>query len=430
MTTTHAPACSPGPGTASRCGDEPESITPQAAAAERWQVVVVGAGPAGAAAAITLARQGLRVLVVERGAARRPKVCGCCLSPLAVRELAGLDPGLGPSRAADDGAEVRWLALERVRLLAGGRAAAVALPAGAVLSREALDERLVRTACAAGCQWLPQSVVTTVQDDPGGVTLAVRRGRERVELAADACILATGLAGPVRVNAARPSAGGAVGTRRIAARSRIGCGTTLPATAIDLPAGELVMAVGRGGYCGVVRLEDGRIDVAAAVDPGRLQRGGVAAAVADILREAGGGAATLARAVAAAGFRTTPLLTGVRPLVAGPWRRILVVGDAAAYVEPFTGEGIGWALLAGRLAAESLAGDGSAGLRPPVAAAAAYETAHRRCFTTRHARCRRVAAAVRWPGLVTACAAVAGAVPATAGRCVPFVVGGPPAGGR
>ena len=59
------------------------TLTPSAAADRHWDGVVIGAGPAGSAAAIWLARAGRRVLLVDRATMPREKVCGCCLSPTA-----------------------------------------------------------------------------------------------------------------------------------------------------------------------------------------------------------------------------------------------------------------------------------------------------------------------------------------------------------
>jgi flavin-dependent dehydrogenase len=160
--------------------------------------------------------------------------------------------------------------------------------------------------------------------------------------------------------------------------------------------------------------------------------GSPAAAVAAILAETGGDrAANLASPEAAARFaaatvRGAPPLTRSRP-VASPSGRILRVGDAAGYVEPFTGEGMGWALASARLCDEAL--------RPLVtpagrivgdvaAAAIRYARAHGRHFAPHHARCRRVSLVVRRPWLVGPALRLARLAPAVAARVVPLVIGG------
>ena len=105
-------------------------------AAGMWDAVVVGAGPAGALAARESARRGLRVLLVDREAFPRWKVCGCCLSGRALGTLAGVGLADLPHR---HGA----LPLREVRLAARHRDAVVALPDGVALSRQTLDAALV-----------------------------------------------------------------------------------------------------------------------------------------------------------------------------------------------------------------------------------------------------------------------------------------------
>ena len=91
-----------------------------------------------------------------------------------------------------------------------------------------------------------------------------------------------------------------------------------------------------------MRVEDGRLDVAAAFDPGvRPRAGGLGPAAAAILREAGCPAFPGLEALP---WRGTPALTRTPRRVAG--ERWFAVGDAAGYVEPFTGEGMA---LGGRL---------------------------------------------------------------------------------
>jgi flavin-dependent dehydrogenase len=389
----------------------------EAAAAAAWHAVVAGAGPAGASAAIRLARAGLRVLLVDRGSMPRPKVCGCCLSVAAVRELDGLELTDSP----------RGLPLELVDLAAGGRSARIPLPGGRVISRESLDPALVRAAIKAGCHWLPQTTLEAVEDDGAtavtGRLLAADLGDaggmdgRRIVLAGW-FIVAAGLADAVR--------GGDAEGRRVAAGSRIGLGTLLGGGAADLPDGDLVMAVGRGGYCGLVRLADGRIDLAAAVDRTAVAAAGPAAAVLAILEESLGHAraAIIAAEIRRASFRATPPLTRAAPLVAGVAGRILRVGDAAGYVEPFTGEGIGWALASGRIAAASIVSGG--GATDSVEVAARYRAAHAAHFGPLHARCRRVSLALRRPALVAAAVRAARAVPWVARRLVPTIIGAGP----
>lgn len=102
----------------------------------------------------------------------------------------------------------------------------------------------------------------------------------------------------------------------------------------------LLMVVGRGGYVGGVRVEDGQYDLAAALDVDFLKASGtIANAVCDILCQSG---ITEIAELADADWKGTPLLTRRPNEIAG--ERWFAVGDAAGYVEPFTGEGIAWAM--------------------------------------------------------------------------------------
>ena len=393
------------------------------AVATLWDTVIVGAGPAGASSALRLAQAGRRVLLVDRDTMPRGKVCGCCLSRAALSELhalAAIEPS-GLSHVIATG-----IPLAGVRLAAWGCTARIPLASSRVLSREALDTALVTAAVRAGAAWLPEATVVAVTDEPGRASSLTLRTSADVRhiVHGHSVILAAGLADLVRVHGL---ASGDELRRTTAGGSRIGVGAVVPAEhaaawlpmVAGLPTAELVMAVGRGGYCGIVRLEDGRIDLAAAVDRGTVsQAGSPAAAVETILRDAFGGSPRLP---ADGVWRATPPLSHTSQLVLGTGRRIFRVGDAAGYVEPFTGEGIGWALSSGRLVAESLLTASS-----PDEAALRYEHAYAAHFRPRHTRCRRVARSLRIPVVVAAAVRAAGIIPWAARLLAPAVIGHAP----
>jgi flavin-dependent dehydrogenase len=134
---------------------------------------------------------------------------------------------------------------------------------------------------------------------------------------------------------------GAAAPRGLSRRARIGCAAILPKSVPDYAPGAIHMAVGRSGYVGLVRLEDGSLNVAAALDARAVRQRTPGGLVAGILREAG---LAPVEGLAEAPWSGTPRLRH-RPLrCAG--ERLFALGDAAGYVEPFTGEGIGWALRA------------------------------------------------------------------------------------
>ncbi len=337
-----------------------------------FDVVVVGAGPAGATTARGLARRGLRVLLVDRARFPRSKVCGCCLNPRALATLARI--GLG-ALVETLGAEP----LTGLDLAAGRRRATLDYPLGAALSRDALDAALAAEAVAAGAEFLPGASAALA---PGGVRLTLSDAAREVR--ARFVVSATGLADGLFPAEARAAP---------TARSRVGAGTILDAAPDGYAPGRIFMACGRGGYVGLVVLEDGRLDVAAALDPAAV-------------REAGGAAAAAAAIVASTRLPDVPGLAASRwrgtPALSRSPAKVVVgsvfrVGDSAGYVEPFTGEGIAWALAGGETLAATLADDPDPAGR--------WERGHRRIVRDRQLACRTVARVLRSPAMTSMMAA-------------------------
>jgi flavin-dependent dehydrogenase len=357
------------------------TLSLEQAARPTWGAVVVGAGPAGSLAARELALRGVEVLLVDQAAFPRWKVCGCCLNAqaLAVLEEAGLGE-LAPRSGA--------VPLDAIELAARGRSARVRLAGGVSLSRSTLDAGLVGAAVRAGAAFLPQTRAALADAPPGEDARCVElhQGPAALPVRARCVLAADGLGGKLLARAGVTEAPAAPG-------SRIGAGAVVPSAPAYYRPGTIYMACGEHGYVGLVRLEDGRLDVAAALDASWVREcGGPARAAAPLLDEAGFPPVPL---LGQTPWRGTPALTRRAATCAA--ERLFVVGDAAGYVEPFTGEGMAWALTAGRAVAP-LAAEAARGWRPELARA--WAARYRRVVTRRQAACRAFALALRYPALV------------------------------
>ncbi len=356
-----------------------------------WDVIVIGAGPAGALAAHQLARHGLRVLLVEKRSFPRWKICGSCLNGVALKALE--QAGLG--QLVDDLGAVR---LERIHLGLQGRQLDLALPMGRSLSRGRLDLALSEAAVAAGAVLRLQTEATVAAGCPGGREVLLRCGEECQTTSGRVVLVATGLGSP-GLGPDLPI------QTRINPRARIGAGCELNAGVSGYDRGTIHMAIGRHGYVGLVRNEAGDLNLAAAFDrPQLIAAGGPAASAAAVLAEAGFNPLPEA---AGASWRATPSLTRRSSPPAAA--RLLLLGDAAGYVEPFTGEGMGWALV-GALAVVPLVLQGQAewsrGLERE------WARRHARLIGSRQRLCHGLAFALRRPDLSRALLAAAGRWPA------------------
>ena len=312
------------------------TITTKIASETHWDAVVVGAGPAGSTAGYQLAQRGLRTLIVERKSFPRDKVCGACVNGRAISTLCLL--GL-----EDELANLGSIPLSRFEVRCGSRRGEFALPAGVAVSRSAFDTALVRAAIATGAEFLPQTSAMLVEDMSAGherVVQLTQKNKTATRVTAKTILLADGLGNPSLPTNHPLQA-------RIRPHSRIGLGGTVNNVPAEFNSGTIYMAVGEAGYVGLTRIEDGRLNIAAALNPALLSHDcPPAVAVSSILSTAGYPQIPSSETINWTG--TVPLTRQCRT-AAG--HRVLLLGDAAGYVEPFTGEGIACALTSGVAAA-------------------------------------------------------------------------------
>jgi flavin-dependent dehydrogenase len=359
-------------------------------------VLVVGAGPAGSAVACLLARRGFDVLLVDRRAFPRPKPCGDCLSPQASRvleRLGALPEVLAARPARLDGWRIvgpRGGSFEErfASVCAGDAMVASAL----AIERARLDAILLALACAAGARFLAPVHVTAlgpyarggrsvIARQLAGQSVGYATRSADIELRARLVIGADGLRS--RVAAAIDA------IRRPPRRRKLSLTGHLHGIRDAGPLGE--MHVGDGFCAGVAPVTSGAdplCNITLVAEAGRFGR----AAAADPV---GFWYDMLGRLPALAGRGIDSPLA--HPLLASgpfdrPTRRVIadgvaLVGDAAGYFDPFTGQGIHQALAG----AELLAGVAARALArcTTAPALADYARAHARTARPAH-RLQRV----------------------------------------
>jgi len=303
--------------------------------------VVIGGGPAGSMLAIRLAAAGRRVVLLEKEREAQDKVCGEFLSREAVAYLqqAGVEPR-----------ELGACAIARVRLTSGGRTVAGRLPFTALsLSRRVLDEALLRRALEAGCEVRRGAFAERLEQKADSWAMRMRDGRT---IEAATVFLASG---KHDLNAWE--------RRGCAQEDLIGFKMHWRLTPGQTKAARDVMELFlfRGGYGGLALVEDEIANLCLVVRRNRLRKLGawreLRQAICDelpFLRERLDGAT----ACWSKPLAISPIPYGfIARRADGLWR----VGDQAAVIPSFTGDGMSIALHSARLAAEMYMAGNSAG---------------------------------------------------------------------
>ncbi len=314
-----------------------------------YDVAIIGGGPGGSSTAIRLRQLGFRVLLLEKDRFPREKLCGEFLSPEVSRLLAEL--GLESELLQACPAPIHLVRLH----LYGEARIEIPLPTPALgLSRASLDHMLLRHASRLGVEVLEQTTAETVRRRTSGEFAVTYRTSDHQGVAlARAVVCAAGRWNRWRAQAFANSRGQPSGRTAYGFKAHYGPSVARPNT--------LDLHFFPGGYCGVSHVENDRANVCCLIQKDLLRACSIAGVVrpnspqadpiAVVLRQPSLGEQLLG------GKRVSEFLfTG--PLVFHSPRPVdeclLMVGDSAAFVDPFCGDGISIAVRSGSLAAQAL----------------------------------------------------------------------------
>lgn len=303
-------------------------------AAAEYDLIVAGAGPAGCACAITAARGGARVLLLEKDKLPRHKVCGEFVSPESLSLLTSL---LGRERFAS------LPEIGAARIFLQGKSATVKVtPPARSIPRFDLDAALLESARSHGTHALEEAEVREVGERSGKFQVVTPSGTFTSKAMVNASGRWSRLTQP---EAASSSAAKWIGIKAHFREAN-------PPASVDL-------YFFRGGYCGVQPVSGEAVNACAMV------RSDVARTLPEVFAlhpELGRRSRDwepLFPAVTTSGLVFREVVTEDDGMV--------LVGDAAGFIDPFAGDGISLALHSGTLAAECLLGFLQRGTTPAEA---------------------------------------------------------------
>ncbi len=344
------------------------------------EIVVVGAGPAGAGLAIRLARENFRVTLIERERFPRQKLCGEFISPECLRHFRDLN--VESEMLAAGGERIA----ETVFYATNGRN--ISVPSrwfgdaeALSLSRAAMDFRLLKKAEESGVEVLQESSVVNLLIENGetrGAKIRAKNGATK-EIAGDLFVDATGRA-RILGKLAEKEFERIHKNRKPKAESRnrlIGFKAHLENAAPEKGACEIYFF--EGGYGGLSLVENGAANFCFLIR-------------ADAVRNFSSDVEQIFRKIIFKNERAAETLRNAAPLSdwlavsvdefggkkLNPARNILAVGDAGAFIDPFTGSGMLMALESAELLARLVAINSTFD-----AIAAAYKIEHARKFRKR-----------------------------------------------
>ena len=326
----------------------------------RAPALIVGGGPAGSAAAISLARLGTAVELIERTAEAHDSVCGGFL---------GWDALAALGKLGTDAAALGARPIAHLRLCSASNRVEAPLPGPAAgLSRRTLDAHLLAKAAEAGALIHRGRTVKAADLDRRALRLD-----DGEEMQGDTLLIATGKYELRGASRPRDTSGDPVGLRAVLAPS--------PALTCALD-GIIELHLFDGGYAGLLLQEDGSANLCLSAARARLkQAGGVEPLIAELAAELPGLAERLGQGEPGGWIAVSGVPYGWRAAATAP--RVYRLGDQGAVIASLAGDGIAIALASGLSAAASIARGGLA-------------EAWQRGFSRRARRPIAVAEALRW----------------------------------
>jgi geranylgeranyl reductase family protein len=340
--------------------------------AEVFDVAVIGAGPAGSATGAFLARQGLRVLLLDKADFPRDKTCGDALSPRAIHFLHDLDLGKEVEKSAFQVNDVVVTSPEGSEITIPISPHPDYPPYGYIVPRLDLDDLIRERALSAGAEFRGGMRVLNLHPNPAsGITLSCRGQRGMLEIEAHTAVIATGanLALLRQLDLIPQDQQLSYAARAYFEGVRgLGEAIHIRFDGIPLP-----------GYGWLFPLRD----EAANIGAGFYRRGRhtppTAREATERFLEHPPIHNLLKGSVQNGPIRGFPIRTDFhRSPIVGP--RILLVGEAAGLVNPFTGEGVDYALESAHIASAEITAAFSDGDPAGSALSARFERAMRDRF--------------------------------------------------
>ena len=371
-----------------------------------YDVIIAGGGPAGSSAAIHLAGSGARVLLVEQKKFPRPKLCGEFISPECAQhfERLGVTDQMCDAHPAALSSTVFYSRRGKNVRVPSSWFGASGIALG--LSRAEMDERLLRRAAGAGACILEGTQATNlIIEDHTVRGIVVKEGSRETIYGALVTLDATGRARGL--------------TRRLLPNGKPARRERAPMVAFKahleetrIEAGACEIYFYRGGYGGLSSIENGLSNLC------------FIASARDV-RDCGANADRVMRAVVCQNQRADFTLAQAKlnaPWLAvslegfgrssvAPIKGLLAIGDAASFIDPFTGSGMLMALESGALAADAITGflNHATHQRDLARLRAGYADRYKRVFNSRLRLSSLLRRAAFVPGLAESAIAFFGA---------------------